>query len=511
MSEQEQSYEFNTSLSSLDTSFMTDYFHTVSYENVKTWLKNHNSHHKQIRYASKFFYNSNGIYTNVVDYMTALPTLDRVVHGQNKNHKNFKNNKIKFDTALKKIKDKQMTRDMLFKCALYGVSFHYLQVVEAKPFPSTLSDLEIEAISEINNEFNCSLITLPIDYCRIVGQRNGSYVIAMDMSYFNQFTANGRSLKLKRYPKEIRQGYTAFRKDPSKKWYVLDNNRTVAIKVRAGIDEPWGRPLGLSAFVDMYYDEYFVDTKRNVLDDINSTVIYQTFPEGDTKGTSSLSQKQQGEQHNNIKNALFTKGMRKGVNFFSVASGTKLDTITTNIDFLKVKGEDELIKRIATNLGFAGSALNGQDGNHSSQQTNIEMVSAEIFAWLEQIQDEINKVINANIIKDPKVYMEMYYLPITHVNRKTTVQNMKDLYTSGRGSLTAWIASTGWNPDAYLSLMDYEKEEGFDEKYQVHMTSYTASGKDNADSKGGRPEEDSRNENTIKSKTNGSNNAPSPK
>src|SRR5690606_16415098 len=146
---------------------------------------------------------------------------------------------------------------------------------------------------------------------------------------------------------------------------------------------------------------------------------------------------------------------------------TKLDSIKTNVEFLKVKGEDELIKRISTNLGFAGSALNGQDGNHSSQRTNIEMVSAEVFSWLEQIQEEFNKVINANLIKDSQVYIEVYYLPITHVNRRDMVGNMKDLYTSGRGSLTAWIASTGWNPDAYLALMDYEVEEKFDVKYPV--------------------------------------------
>ncbi|MCR1991097.1 hypothetical protein NSA31_04735 [Bacillus subtilis] len=33
------------------------------------------------------------------------------------------------------------------------------------------------------------------------------------------------------------------------------------------MEDQWGRPIGLAAFVDMVYDDYFVDTKRNVLDD----------------------------------------------------------------------------------------------------------------------------------------------------------------------------------------------------------------------------------------------------
>lgn len=505
--ENQASYEFNTNLSSLESLMMGTYYNVINYEQVKSWLKDHVGFNHQLRRTSRLLYNSNGIYTNVIDYMVSLPTLDRVVYSINRNHSRFKKNKETYLLSLRKMKDKLIARDILHKLAMDGTSFYYFETTKSEEFPSYMSDLDIDAVSEINAEFNCSAIPLPTDYCRIVGRKNSSYVVAFDMSYFDQFRSNGLSLKLKRFPKEVRQHYLTYKKDRNKKWAILDNNKTICTKIRAGIEERWGRPIGLSAFIDMLYDEYFVDTKRNVLDEINSTIVYQTFPEGENKGTSSLTQKQQKQQHDNIKNALFTRGSRKGLNFFSVASGTKLDKITTNVDFLKVKGEDELIKRIATNLGFAGSALNGQDGNFSSQQTNVEMVSSEIFSWLEQIQEEFNKVINANLINDPQVYVELYYLPITHVNRKTMVANMKDLYTSGRGSLTAWIASTGWNPEAYLALMDYELEEKFDEKYPVHATSYTMSNKEQ--NKSGRPSDDgSQNENTIKSKTNGSNENP---
>jgi hypothetical protein len=505
--ENQVSYEFNTNLSSLESLIMGTYYNVINYEQVKKWLKDYIANNREIRRTSRFLYSSNGIYTNVIDYMVALPTLDRVIYSLNRNHIRFKKNKDMYLLALRKMKDKLIARDILHKLAVDGTSFYYFETTESQDLPKYMNDIDIEAVSEINSEFNCSAIPLPIDYCRIIGRKNSSYVVAFDVSYFDQFLSNGLSLKLKRFPKEIREHYKNYKKDLNKKWAVLDNNKTICTKVRANIDERWGRPVGLSAFIDMLYDEYFIDTKRNILDEINSTIVYQTFPEGETKGTSSLSQKQQKQQHDNIKGALFSRGSRKGLNFFSVASGTKLDKITTNVDFLKAKGEDELIKRISTNLGFAGSALNGQDGNFSSQQTNIEMVSAEIFAWLEQIQEEFNKVINANLIKDSKVFVEVYYLPITHVNRKQMVGNMKDLYTSGRGSLTAWIASTGFNPEAYLSMMDYELEEKFDEKYPVHATSFTMSNKDGKDA--GRPSDDlSQNENTIKSKTNGSNENP---
>ncbi|WP_195536335.1 hypothetical protein [Bacillus paralicheniformis] len=507
--EKEPVYEFNTNMASLESLFFTELPSGVTYDRVKSWLKDHNVYNKKIRDTSEFLYNSNGVYRNVIDYMVSLPTLDRVVYGTNSDHEQLKKDKERYSLALRKINDRIIVRDMIRKLSLKGTGFYYFESVLNDDYPSTLSDQDISAISEINlsNDFNCSAFPLPIDYCKIIGRKNSSYQMAFDVSYFDKFTGNGRSLKLKRFPEEIRKGYLEYKKDLNRKWKVLDNNKTIVVKGSADLEDQWGRPIGLAAFIDMVYDEYFVDTKRNILDDLNSTLIYQTLPEGETKGKSALTQGQQQQQHDNIKKALMSKGAVKGMKFFSLAAGTKLNKIETNVDFLKVKGEDELIKRISTNLGFAGSALNGQDGNYSSQSTNIEMVSSEIFTWLEQIQSEFNKVINANIIKNPRSYVEVYYLPLTHVNRKEKVQNMKDLYTSGRGSLTAWIAATGWNPDAYLSLMAYEKEEGFDEKFPVHATSFTMSKTDN---KAGRPElDDVENENTIKSKTNNSNGTPS--
>ena len=62
--------------------------------------------------------------------------------------------------------------------------------------------------------------------------------------------------------------------------------------------------------------------------------------------------------------------------------------------------------------------------------------------------------------------------------------------------------------------MDYELESDFENRYPVHRTSFTVTGKDAPDedhNKGGRPKEPgSENPATIQSKTNGANNAPTP-
>lgn len=495
------SYEINYNNTPYDM-FISDSYQAYNIHTVKRWLKDHNRYNRELRQLSNYLYNANGSYTNMIDYIVAMPTLDRIVFSRNSKYSNYKDNKRKFEETLQKIREKTIVRDMLFKYALEGTTFYYFESNKVSSFPKYLSDEDIDQVSEINEEFNASVLPLPTDYCRIIGTVNGSPQIAFNCAYFDQFKSNGQSKKLRRYPKEIRTAYNQYRKDKSKQWVVLNNDKTITLKSRAKMEDRWGRPVGLAGYIDMLYEEYFIDSKRNVLDDVNSTIIYQTFPEGEKKGTSSLTQKQQKEQHDNIKNALFSKGSTRGVNFFSVAGGTKIDKLKTDIDLLD-KDSTDLLTRISTSLGFAGSMLNGSGGSMNSQRYNLRLISSKIFSWLEQIQDELNKVINKNIIQDEKNYIELYYLPITHVNREDMIKHFKELYTHAGGSRQAYIASVGVNPDAYIALMDEEIELGFDKKYKPHQTSFTQS---NKDTDGKKPiDNDPENPATLKNKQTGAN------
>lgn len=92
---------------------------------------------------------------------------------------------------------------------------------------------------------------------------------------------------------------------------------------------------------------------------------------------------------------------------------------------------------------------------------------------------------------------------------------MRSLYNEAGGSLSFLLASTGVDPDAYLSVLDEEIDNKIFEKYLPHMTSYTFNGvnagnTDSESSKGGRPETDTPTDNTVKSKNNNGNALPSP-
>lgn len=510
------SFEFNsfyTSSTSLNFSsiFNCGIYDYFGKEEIECVFRDPIFYHDVAIRLSNFVYTKNGIVSNSIDYMTALPCLDRIVISKSKKGTpTIKKNKELMKSTLELIDDKKFIRDALFTEMVNGIAFYYFDTkqhsVDRNKF---MTDYDVENIVEINDlGINANIITLPWQYTKIVGKKNGRYVLAFNLRYFDDFTGETRERKLKKYPKEIIDGYDQRRKKiTTGDWLVLDNDKTLCRKIKCKDSEPWGRSLIIAALSDVLYKDYFVDTKRNVLDEINSKIIYETFPEGKDKGSCALTKSQQENQHNTVKNAVMNKNGRKGINFFSVAAGTKLDSIDVSNDIFDSKYEPDLNSQISVDLGICASLIGAMEtGNYAAGTNNLEMINAQIYTWVYEWQKELNHVINKNIIKNDRSKVEVYYFPTSFVNRKSFFDSMKSLYDVG-GSLSFLIASAGVDVDAYLAVLDDEIAEGYFNKYLPHLTSSTIS---KGDKVAGRPTTDTPTDNTVKSQNNNGNNLPSP-
>lgn len=509
--------EFNAYKSSTTYSnqyFGMNVFDFYTPEQLAALVKDPIANNQLLRELSLILYGTNGTYTNTVDYLTAMPTLDKVIVTHGKNTARKRQNKEIMESVLRTIKDKEVIRDALFKGMIEGIAFYYFETT-SRPLSNKkmLTDYDVNSITEINElGVNASVISLPTDYTRIVGRKNNVYVIAFNLDYFDIGDGESTERKLRKYPKEIRDAYNARRNNTTSEngnWVTLDCTKTIVHKIRAKREEIYGRPLVLAAINDILYGDYFTQTKRNVLDEINNRIVYQTFPEGKDKGTSALTKQQQENQHNAVKGAVMNKNNRGGISFFSVAAGTKINSIdASNTDILDESYEANLNDKIALDMGIAAALLNGVgSGSYSAQQQNLELITAQLFQWIEQIAEELNKCISANIINDNRNWVECRYLPITHVNKSNMVGYVKDLYLQGKGSLSLWASACGISPDVFFALLDQELEEDIENKYPVHKTSYTLSSDDES---AGRPVTDNPTENTVASRSNNGNALPSP-
>ena len=520
------SYEFNSYFSTLPVNDYSSIFGCNLYteftpEEIRAIVKDPIANHSLTRKLAMFVYNSEGVVTNTIDYMVALPCLDRVVNAKKRKFGKTKINKNKdlMLSTLESIKDKQFIRDALFTDMNEGNCFYYFETTKrVNDATKALSDYDVENIVELCDlGMNASLIPLPYEYSKIVGRKNNRNVMAFNLRYFQEqcVTQDERNRKLKKYPAEIRNAYYAWEKGnfSSNNWVVLDNKHTIAHKIKCKISEPWGRPLAIAAISDILYQNEFIDTKRNVLRELNNRIVVQTLPEGKDKGSCALTktqQQDQQDQHDKVKQAVMTKNNRGGTSFFTVSAGTKIEALDVGTaDIFDQKNEGDLTDKIAMDLGMAAQLLGASStGTFANGQSNLEMINAQLYTWIQELQNELNYVINENIIKDKRNRVEVYYLPTSLVNRQQFFEMMKSLYLQASGSMTMLVSSTGINPDVYFNILDEEYDNKIFDKYIPHLTSNNISKDDNV---GGRPSVDNpTNENTIQSQSNGGNNLPSP-
>lgn len=505
------SYSYHHLFESIFNCGIYDYF---TKEEIDSVLRNPIRNHETAIRLSEFVYGKNGIVSNSIDYMTALLTLDKIITCKNKTQK-AKVYKNLMKSTLETIDDKSFIRDALFTEMLDGIAFYYFETtqktVDKRKF---MSDYDVENIVEINDfGLNASIITLPWQYTKIVGKKNGRFVLAFNLRYFDDYTGEDLERKLRKYPKEIVDGYNQKRNTSNNigDWLILNPDRTMCRKIKCKNVEAWGRSLVIAALEDVLYKDYFTDTKRNVLDEVNNRVLYEVFPENKQGTGSSLTKKQQEDQHNAVKQAVLQKNNRGGLSFMSLAAGTKLDSIDVSTDIFDDKNESTLNSDISVDLGICASLIGAMStGTFAGGQQNLEMITAQLYTWACEWKNELVHVINKNIIQDAKNKVDIYYFPTSFVNRKEFFGMMKDLYTSASGSMTFLIASTGVDPDIYYNVLDSEIEDGIYEKYLPHQTAWTSNNDTGAVNKGGRPETDNPTPSTVASKLNNGNAIPSP-
>lgn len=478
----------------------------------------------ELRQWARWAYYSNGTVGTAIDALTSLHSLDYIVTARPKRagvqRKGYRTSADRMNSVLRSMRYKEVIRDAIFHNANEGM---YVGYMETRTVPVehklTLTDMDVNGISEINSSgINTVVIPLPLDYVRIIGRRNNCYEVAFDLRYFNGMTDDERKRKLRGLPRQIQEGWEKYNNGEfadGATWLRLDWRKTIVTKIKSGQNDPYGVPFAVAALDDIDYAKYFVNTKRHVLDKVNNQIYYETFPEGKDKGTSALSQKQQENQHNTVKQALTQRTNSSGIAFFSLAAGTKMDSLPVNIDLLDEENENAIKEDVNEAIGVGAAALSGSSStsNYATAVLNMEIVANNVFTWIESIVEELNKCLNYNVIRDGSYRIEFRVLPITFANREKQVKYFSDLYARGKGSLLAWIAATGINADDYLSLMDYELEEDFENRYPVHKTSFTVTGKDAPDGdvdKSTSGDNEPQNASTASTAANNGNASPSP-
>lgn len=501
----------------------SDIFDYYTEEQLKLYVSYPMRYHKELMKISEKMYNKNGTYGQTVAKMTAAPTLDFIAMPNGSLKKSEENIKKTNHIMRHKINHKLSTRDCLHNSLVYGEYVAIWRDTKSKRVPINNQYNISEKIEGTATIDNMMLQPLDLDYVRFEGFANGDYVTSFDMSYFDKFKGNGLVGEIKNYPRNFIRGYTEYKKDANKRWLILDQKTTFAYKYRSAILESHGRMLGLFALLDILFSEEYTDSQRNNMRENSSAIRYMTLPEGEKKGSCSLNKDQQNNQYNAFKKAVNAnddnqKNKIGRTTTLKLAPGTTINKLESEDTFLTDTLTKENNECVSTSLGLAISALNGggQGASYSTLSVNIDLMLAEVFQMLEQIQWQYTKLINNYLDIPEEEWIDIVYLKTSTLNQETAFTTAKDLYLSAGGSRT-WLYAVGTgDSNTYLRLMELEKDLDYDKKFLPHPTSYTLSNsmdKETLDENiGGRNKklDSDLSDNGQQTRTNGGNKSPKP-
>ena len=136
------SYNSNTSFSTAYMSIGMTIFDLYSQEQISNLVKDPIGNNELLREISRILYGCNGTVTNTIDYMTAMPTLDKVLvpYGKSKQKKQMNIDLV--TSALRTIKDKEFVRDALYKGMVDGIAFYYFETTNRPSVPRSYSDYD---------------------------------------------------------------------------------------------------------------------------------------------------------------------------------------------------------------------------------------------------------------------------------------------------------------------------------------------------------------------------------
>ena len=186
------------SLNRLDTD-------NISMSDLKQYVKYPMIYNEILRVISEQAYNSQGLYSNIIDYMIAIPTLSYITTMRN-NTSEFKEKKKKFNLLLKLLNHDRSTRDILRSLFIDGTYIGILRDSTANNKKLDTSAVLIDSIDRIEGlslDDNFMIQPIDLDYCKIIGFQNNVSIAAFDMMYFDQFKYGGLVNEIKNYPKEF--------------------------------------------------------------------------------------------------------------------------------------------------------------------------------------------------------------------------------------------------------------------------------------------------------------------
>lgn len=433
---------------------------TYSQDDITSYLSNPFTYHQQLRAVSDYFYYSDGIYKNVINTFANLPTLDNMVLPTQKTlqkatDKSYNNYYDKVNAYVESIGLKPTIRKMLRSVAKYGGFVGYER--------TDGNDVYIQ--------------TLPLDYCRVSYKVGHEYQIEFNFKYFDKFFSNDDLVfAFTGYAKEFEKLYNTYKSDRKSKnpeWQPLDIKKTFCIMFEE--DDGFFIPI-YSGLFQALLDNYDIHTISKLGQQIETQkILVQKIPLT-KENTISLPKEQVQYLHEQLKRVI-----PENVN------GLTTPLEVTDVSFTNTsKQKEDLLEKAERNVFInsgMSSALFADNNNSVGLNMNIELITANIFAVIEKIEEMFNIKLN-NVANSKNYTFKLQIFRTTNINIKENFERAYQLLSIG-GAIQPLFALTGFDVETYSTLLQVESMLGIKDYLVVPQSMHTMNNSSPSDNQSG--------------------------
>lgn len=468
----------------------------ITLNDLYTYLRNPYANIEQIRNISKYMTNKHGVLREVLRAFRSYPTLDHMLSWSDYSDEvKIKKYEKKVNDFIKNVNIKQVARDGLYEVAQLGTV----------------------VLCNRNNKY---IQFLDLDEVRINKQKSGKWIVEFDLKTVDNFSNNVKEKVefIKSLPTEITlKKYNLFKsKGEDYRYIELNNCRVVGIDTYRNY--PYGLPYTIGAWNSILQKEMVDKVERSVASNMLKQIVMLKAGYIDKNNDKLVPKEVINAYFSNISKVLTGNSPKNrgntqnnddsGVGLISLLQGLSLETLDINTDTFKKEMYDKVNADVFMNLGISEAYLyGGSKGSYSSSQLNSTKFGKTVNETLDKFEDVINEFINDMLPNDLSCTFKFL-----KEDKKEAIEQQRELYMQTGGSKW-WLESvTGMPYQEVLNQIEYERNIlKVDDILNVPENAYTQSGKSNNNDKGGAPSLDNpTNDNTVKSRTNNSNNVPKP-
>ena len=389
------------------------------------------------RNISKFYYNTNGIYKILCDYLAYLYRYDWCVMCDKHDEKVKEETILQdFDRILQFLDNsyiRKLCGDIALSVIIEGVYYGYI----------------------VPSSQGLVLQQLPPNFCRVRYNIGNLPAVEFNMKYFDTFKDPAYRMKvINLFPKEFSKGYVLYKQnklvsdngDGQNGWYLLEPNNCVKFNLH-GCDSP----LFINAIPALIDLDAAQDLDRRKQMQKLLKIIVQKLPM-DKNGDLIFDIDEAKDIHNNavqmLRNAVGVDVLTTFADIDSVDMSDK-NTSTTTDDLAKIE------RTVFNAFGISQNLFN-TDGNLALNQSVLNDESS-MRNLLFQFEIFYNRIVDALNIRRKKYSFKFYMLETTQYNYKELSKMYKEQTQLGFSKLLPQIA-LGHSQSFILNSIHFENE-----------------------------------------------------